>query len=97
MDRFVIPVTTGLKPWGGASDEIGRLPDAGSGYSPHMWEQLKRLFTGRTKAQDAGREADVRTDPAQPDASNAYVGRVSADDEGYVGETGAERRAERDK
>lgn len=60
-----------------------------------MWGRLKRLLTGRTKAQDAGREADVQQDPAQPDDAQSFVGRVSGDDHGYAGETGAERRAER--
>jgi hypothetical protein len=30
-----------------------------------MWEKLKRLLTWRTKAQEAGTEADVRYDPAE--------------------------------
>jgi hypothetical protein len=59
-----------------------------------MWEPLKRLFTARTKAQDEGREPDTRTDPAQPDRSESFVGRVAAEDEGYAGETGAERRSD---
>ncbi len=59
-----------------------------------MWERLKRWFTGRTKAQQSGMEADVTTDPAQPQRSTSTVGRASADDPGLAGETGAERRAE---
>ncbi|HEY1571996.1 MAG TPA: hypothetical protein VGG05_11660 [Pseudonocardiaceae bacterium] len=62
-----------------------------------MWGALKRLFTGRTRAQESGREADVQHDPAQPDRSTSYVGRASGDDQGYAGETGAERRAERNR
>ncbi|MFD2420626.1 hypothetical protein [Amycolatopsis pigmentata] len=30
-----------------------------------MWRQLKRLFTGRTPAQEQGQEADVQHDPAE--------------------------------
>jgi hypothetical protein len=59
-----------------------------------MWRRLMRLLTGRTEAQDEGREADTSVDRAQPDSSQSYVGRVAADDEGYAGETGAERRSE---
>ncbi|HEX5116776.1 MAG TPA: hypothetical protein VFW65_16410 [Pseudonocardiaceae bacterium] len=59
-----------------------------------MWGRLKRLLTGRTRAQDSGREADVPHDPAQPDRSTSHVGRASGDDRSYAGETGAERRAE---
>ena len=60
-----------------------------------MWGRLKRLLTGRTRAQDSGREADVQHDPAQPNQAESFVGRVSGDDHGYTDETGAERRAER--
>jgi hypothetical protein len=61
-----------------------------------MWERLKQLFTGRTRAQHAGTEADVQPDPAQVNrASDAsYVGRASGDDIGGGEESGAERRAE---
>jgi hypothetical protein len=62
-----------------------------------MWQQLRRLITGRTKAQQAGQEADVGHDPAQPDDAASFVGRASGDDAGYAGETGAERRTERDR
>jgi hypothetical protein len=62
-----------------------------------MWQQLKRLITGRTKAQQAGQEADVRHDPAQPDDAASFVGRASGDDTGYADETGAERRTEHDR
>lgn len=60
-----------------------------------MWQQVKQWLTGRTPAQRAGQEADVQHDTAQPDpaASDGTVGRASADDGGYTGETGAERRA----
>lgn len=80
-----------------------------------MWRQLMRLFTGRTRAQQVGREADVEVDPARtdtravggvdrpdatdahsttaPSANDTFVGRVSGEDPGYAGETGAERRA----
>jgi hypothetical protein len=61
-----------------------------------MWQRLKRWFTGRTKAQQAGQEADVRHDPAQPANATSFVGRASGDDGGYAEETGAERRAEQD-
>jgi hypothetical protein len=61
-----------------------------------MWRRLKQLFTGRTPAQQEGREADVAEDKAQTNVSGdaSYVGRVAGDDVGYAGETGAERRAE---
>jgi len=59
-----------------------------------MWQQLKRILTGRTRAQDSGREADVGHDPAQPNNVTSFVGRTSQDDPGYAGETGAERRAQ---
>lgn len=59
-----------------------------------MLRLLKRLFTGRTKAQESGQEADVGHDPAQPNRATPFVGRASEDDPGYAGETGAERRAE---
>jgi len=62
-----------------------------------MWQRLKRWITGRTKAQQAGQEADVQHDPAQPDGATSFVGRASEDDAGYAGETGAERRTERDR
>jgi hypothetical protein len=62
-----------------------------------MWQQLRRLITGRTRAQQAGREADTQHDPAQPDDAASFVGRASGDDAGYTGETGAERRTERDR
>jgi hypothetical protein len=62
-----------------------------------MWQQLKRLITGRTRAQQAGREADIQHDPAQPDDAASFVGRASGDDAGYADETGAERRTERDR
>ncbi len=62
-----------------------------------MWQRLKRLITGRTKAQQAGQEADVRHDPAQPDDAASFVGRASGDDAGYADETGAERRTELDR
>lgn len=87
------------------------------GYATGMWERLIRLVTGRTKAQQEGKEADVAQDPAQvnrrpvggehrpdaddahsttgPSANETFVGRVSGDDSGYAGETGAERRAQR--
>jgi hypothetical protein len=55
---------------------------------------VKQWFTGRTKAQAAGQEADVQHDPAQPDPGGSLVGRASGDDSGYASETGAERRAE---
>lgn len=56
---------------------------------------LKRLFTGRTRPQEAGQEADVGHDPAQPNEARPFVGQASEDDPGYAGETGAERRAQR--
>jgi hypothetical protein len=59
-----------------------------------MWQRLKRWFTGRTKAQQAGQEADVEYDAAQPPNDRSSVGMASADDRGYAEETGAERRAE---
>ena len=62
-----------------------------------MWQRLKRLITGRTKAQQAGQEADVRHDPAQANDAASFVGRASGDDAGYADETGAERRTERDR
>jgi hypothetical protein len=52
------------------------------------------LLTGRTKAQDTGREADADVDPAQPDSSNSFVGRPAGDDADFANETGAERRSE---
>jgi hypothetical protein len=60
-----------------------------------MWRLLKRLITGRTRPQEAGREADVGHDPAQSNHARPFVGRASEDDPGDVGETGAERRAAR--
>jgi hypothetical protein len=62
-----------------------------------MWQRLKRWLTGRTRAQQGGQEADVQYDPAQPGNATSFVGRASGDDRGYAGETGAERRAERDR
>lgn len=62
-----------------------------------MWERLKRLFTGRTRAQGEGQEADVRLDPAQPGGSTSFAGLGSGDDGGYAGETGAERRTEQER
>lgn len=61
-----------------------------------MWESLKRLFTGRTRPQQAGTEADVGPDPAQTNRSSdaSYVGRVAGDDVGGGEESGAERRAD---
>jgi hypothetical protein len=61
-----------------------------------MWERLKRLFTGRTRPQQAGTEADVEPDPAQSNRPSdaSYVGRVAGDDIGGGEETGAERRAD---
>lgn len=61
-----------------------------------MWERLKRLFTGQTRPQQAGTEADVETDPAQNNRASdtSYVGRVAGDDIGGGEETGAERRTE---
>jgi hypothetical protein len=86
------------------------------GYAGLMWERLIQLVTGRTRAQQEGREADVQHDPAQanrrptggadqpgaqdahsttgPSANETFVGRVSGEDPGYAGETGAERRAQ---
>lgn len=94
----------------------------GSGYPLVMWQQLKRLFTGRTPAQEQGQEADVQHDPAEattratgggsraesseaseasdahsttaPSPSDTFVGRISGEDSGDAGETGAERRAQ---
>lgn len=65
-----------------------------AGYASNMWERVKRWVTGRTRAQAAGREADVQPDPAQPHGGSSVVGRASGDDLGYAGETGAERRAD---
>ena len=62
-----------------------------------MWQRLKRWFTGRTKAQQAGLEADVDYDPAQPANATSFVGMASGDDRGYAEETGAERRAEQNR
>jgi hypothetical protein len=81
-----------------------------------MWQGLKRLFTGRTPAQEQGQEADVQHDPAEattratggetraeaadahsttaPSTNDTFVGRVSGEDSGDAGETGAERRAQ---
>jgi hypothetical protein len=61
-----------------------------------MWRRLIQLLTGRTPAQQEGREADVQEDRAQVDVSadSPHVGRIAGDDPGYAGETGAERRAE---
>lgn len=59
-----------------------------------MWRRLMGLLTGRTKAQDTGREADADIDPAQPDSSNSFVGRPAGDDADFANETGAERRSE---
>lgn len=70
---------------------MSEMPD---GYALDMWQRLKRWFTGRTRAQEAGQEADVRYDPAQPTNATSSVGLASDDDRGYAGETGAERRAE---
>ena len=64
------------------------------GIRSRMWQRLKQWLTGRTKAQDVGKEADVAYDPAQPSDSTSYVGRRAEDDRGYAGETGAERRAD---
>lgn len=61
-----------------------------------MWERLRQLLTGRTRPQESGQEADVEYDPAQPNRSTSHIGRASQDDPGYAGETGAERRAERE-
>jgi hypothetical protein len=38
------------------------------------------------------READVAEDDTQPTPSETFVGREAGEDEGYAGETGAERR-----
>jgi hypothetical protein len=62
-----------------------------------MWQRLKRWFTGRTKAQQAGQEADVPFDPAQPSNATSHVGMTSGDDDTYAEETGAERRAEQSR
>jgi hypothetical protein len=59
-----------------------------------MWQRLKQWVTGRTNAQQAGQEADVRHDSAQPPKDTSFVGIGSDDDAGYAGETGAERRSE---
>jgi hypothetical protein len=62
-----------------------------------MWRQLKRLarrLGGQTPAQEAGSEADVQADPAQVGgAHTGSVGRITGEDDGDAGQTGAERRA----
>jgi hypothetical protein len=61
-----------------------------------MWQQLKRILTGRTRAQHDGNESDVSFDPAQatgratggvaePDAQDAGSTTGASTSEGFVG------------
>jgi hypothetical protein len=66
-----------------------------------MWQWLADLFTGRTRAERAGSEADVEPDPAQvetrptgPSTRDTFVGRVAGEDGGDAGSTGAEARGD---
>ncbi|MFF5990069.1 hypothetical protein [Prauserella flavalba] len=64
-----------------------------------MWTWLRTLLARREPAESTAPEADAATDPAVAKArpkrsTGTFVGRTARDDEGYAGETGAERRQE---